>query len=154
ERWAIYPRGYARGPGGRLFTRLTVGRDELSKPYPFRPVTDRAPASNGGYQSLRDEIPVVLQSDNRDPVGTQIYTLYASKYGRDAYVAFHSVWYSREKWYGGQIDPEASDTFETQFTFSRDGVRWQRPWREAVIPTGLPGSGAEGQIYAAGMVRR
>ncbi len=152
ERWAIYPRGYSRRGGGRLFTRLAVKRDELSSAYPFQPVLDRKPTAGGGYRQLYDEIPVVLEADQRDPVGLQIYTMCASRYGADAYVAFPTVWHSRQKWFGDRIDPEASDWCDVQFAVSRDGVNWQRPWREPVIPVGLPGSGGEAQVYVAGMV--
>jgi hypothetical protein len=152
ERWVIYPRGYSTRGGGRLFTRVTRERDKLSSPYPFRPVVGRQPTANGGYRQLYDEIPVVLETDERDPVGSQIYTMCASRYGADAYVAFPTVWYSRQKWFGERIDPEASDWCDVQFAVSRDGVNWQRPWREPVIPVGFPGSGAEGQVYVAGMV--
>jgi hypothetical protein len=105
---------------------------------------------------LADELPVVLGPDERDPPGMQIYTLGALKYpgAQDVYVAFPSVWYSRRPdWRSGQSDPNASDTLEVQFAFSRDGVRWQRPFRQAVIRRGPPGSGSEGQIYSSGMVR-
>jgi len=40
------------------------------------------------------------------------------------------------------------DVLETHLMTSRDGVRWQRPSWEPIIPSGEPGSGWEGGVYA------
>lgn len=42
----------------------------------------------------------------------------------------------------------SSDYFDLQFAVSRDGVRWQFPQREPLIPHGPEGSGYEGMITA------
>jgi len=48
-----------------------------------------------------------------------------------------------------------SDRNDVQFAFSRDGVRWQRPFRQPAIRLGMPGSGKQGYVSAAeGMIRR
>jgi hypothetical protein len=40
------------------------------------------------------------------------------------------------------------DILEIHLLTSRDGVRWERPWRSPIIPAGEPGSGRVGGVYA------
>jgi hypothetical protein len=95
----------------------------------------------------------VLKPDLEDPDGMQVYTIYAYNYpAQDAYVAFPSMWYSRRPDDFERVDAGASDTLEIQFTFSRDGIRWQRPFRQPLVSLGSPGSAWEHQIYGAGLV--
>ncbi len=160
SRWAIYPRAYLPGSRVRVYSRTTVGKHDLARPYPFQ----AKPGRNLGQKAdrgttargLQDEFPFALQPDEQDPPGMQVYTFCAYKYpyAQDAYVAFPSMWYSRRPdWLTGRPDPEASDTLEMQFAFSRDGIEWKRPFRQAVVQLGPRGSGMEGQIYSGGMVR-
>lgn len=153
DRWAVYLRAYESGV--RVWSRTTVGRNQLMEPIPFPRKLPEPSKAARAYDTLSSEFPIVLRPDERDGVGVQVYTFHPHKYpyAEDVYVAFPSMWYSRWKGYEGKNDPSASDDLEIHFAVSRDGNRWERPIRSAVVPKGLPGSGMEGDTYANGLVR-
>ena len=156
ERWAIYPRAYLPQSQVRVYARTTARKYELAKRFDLEPSSHRNQMQESGFSlgGLLDELPVVLKPDRQDPDGMQVYTLYAYNYpAADAYVAFPSMWYSRRPDDFGREDPGAADALEIQFAYSRDGIEWQRPFRKPLVSLGTPGSGFEGQIYGAGLVK-
>ena len=156
--WAIYPRAYLPRSRVRVYSRTTAGKHELGEAFDLdlMSAARRQLEEQRGSRitGLLDELPVVLKPDRQDPDGMQVYTFYAYNYpAQDAYVAFPSMWYSRRPDDFERVDPGASDTLEVQFTFSRDGIRWQRPFRQPLISLGPPGSAWQHQIYGAGLVQ-
>jgi hypothetical protein len=152
-RWAIYARQVLPDGATVGYGRLEVARDALLRPFPVTPAPWSGPPRRA--VDLRGELPFVLRPDERDPNGSNIYTLYAQRYrGADAvFVAFPSIWYSRGR--AGRGDPSASDGMEMQFAHSRDGSAWQRPVRRSIVPLwSEPGPTAVDQVYCGGMVRR
>ena len=154
--WAIYPRAYLPRNRVRVFSRTTAGKHGLGEAFDLdlmSPARRRLQRPTGSpVTGLLDELPVVLKPDLQDPDGMQVYTIYAYNYpAQNAYVAFPSMWYSRRPDDFDRVDPGATDTLEIQFTFSRDGIDWQRPFRQPLISLGSPGSAWEHQIYGAGL---
>ncbi len=149
QKWILYlrvnPDGHENDPWRRhmAFARIEVDKDGLAKPYPFTPDPKKKPNQFGAYDPTY-EFPIVMQTDDSDP-DHQVYTMNAVKCpDADLYVAFHNFWY-----------PITSDRDDIQFSFSRDGIHWQRPFRQPAIRLGLPGSGKQGYLTAAeGMIRR
>jgi len=139
EKWVVYIRAHNQG---RKYSRTEVEPNALDQPYPFtrRAGKDYEGPVEEGRRDLVDELPIVLAADADDPPGAQIYNMNALKYApaEDAYLAFPAVWYS-----------QGSDRLEAQLAVSRDGISWQRPWREPVIPCGLADTQSAGQIYPA-----
>ncbi len=152
--WILYARCHVKKPDGsgwrRAFARLPCGRDGLDRPIVLpdprgRQNLDPSEALDRDVFELNeaDGAPVVIDTDDRDGEGAQVYVTNVWKYPRasDVYLALHAIWYDRK---GGE---EASDGFEGQIAFSRDGIRWQRPWREPVLPLGLRGGPYGGQTH-------
>lgn len=108
---------------------------DMSVPGPFK----------GGRRAIRrSESPdfrtwskpeLVVTADDRDPVNLHFYTNATVKYERAAraFVAFPMVFYP-ERSYPGAPLPGLSDV---QFASSRDGVKWERRFREPMISPGL-----------------
>ena len=79
----------------------------------------------------------IVTADMNDGPDTDIYTnAYTPWPGADAHLMFPAFFQRR------------LDTFELHMMTSRDGLRWQRPSRGPIIPTGEPGSDSEGMIAA------
>lgn len=150
QRWIVYlrvnPKGTKTDPWSTqlAFARIEVGKDKLDEPYPFTPDPKKKRNAYGSYGNPTYEFPIVFQTDNRDP-DHQVYKMNAVKYpDTDLYVSFPGMWH-----------PSVSDRDDVQFAFSYDGTHWKRPFREAIIRLGMPGSGCEGYIdLADGMIRR
>jgi hypothetical protein len=81
---------------------------------------------------------ILVTSDIHDNPDTDIYTNAYTPWpdARNAYLLF-PAFYQR-----------ALDVTEVHLMTSRDGLHWQRPSREPLIPSGGPGSGWEGGVYA------
>ncbi len=80
---------------------------------------------------------IVLQPDPQDPPTDDLYTNAYSPYpGVKYYLMFPSVYH------------RVRDTLDIQLAVSRDGRRWVRPERKAIVPVGPEGSGEEGRVYA------
>lgn len=112
--------GYFRGWSGALHTRRTIAyaESERFQAWPT-PRTLVAPDAN----------------DNPDAdIYTNAYTTWPG--ARDAHLLF-PAFYQR-----------AQDTTELHLLTSRDGVNWQRPLRQPLVPPGEPGSHWEGGLYA------
>jgi hypothetical protein len=78
---------------------------------------------------------LVVTKDRDDPPDLHIYTNAAVKYARaaDAWFMFPMVLYPN-RIHPGAPYPELSDV---QFAWSRDGIRWQRPYRYPYLRAGL-----------------
>ncbi|MEN9938243.1 MAG: hypothetical protein RLZZ387_4822 [Chloroflexota bacterium] len=81
---------------------------------------------------------IIVAPEAYDPPDVDIYTnSYVPWPGTaDAHLMF-PAYYLRAK-----------DILEVHLLTSRDGVRWERPWRTPLIGAGEPGSGREGGVYA------
>ncbi len=84
----------------------------------------------------------IVAPDVHDNPDTDIYTnSYTPWPGADAHLMFPAL-YQR-----------SLDVAEVHMMTSRDGVHWERPAREPIIPKGEPGSDWEGSMYAgAGLI--
>ena len=79
----------------------------------------------------------IVAPDMHDSPDTDIYTnSYTPWPGADAHLMFPAIYEHR------------LDVVEVHMMTSRDGLRWQRPTRQAVLPTGEPGSAFEHSVYA------
>ena len=142
EKWVLYLRAHrhrAEGGSRRCHARLELDRDALDGEVILEGGADSA----GEQVPLTDELPIVLDVDDEDPPGAQMYVSNVIKYDRaaDVYLAFIPMWYDAR---GGA---PASDRLEVQLAFSRDGIQWRRPWREPVIAPGITGSVSAGQVF-------
>jgi hypothetical protein len=149
QKWVVYlrvyPHGHKTDPWGShmAFGRIEVDKHKLAEPYPFTPDPSKKRNEYGCYGAANYEFPIAFQTDDRDP-DHMVYKMNAVKYlDTDFYVSFPGFWY-----------PNVADNDDVQFAFSRDGIKWQRPFRQPIIRLGMPGSGCEGYIdLAEGMIR-
>ncbi|MCX6619521.1 MAG: hypothetical protein NTY38_00270 [Acidobacteria bacterium] len=149
QKWVIYvrvnPPGHSTDPwkSHLAYGRVEVARDALAQPYPFTPDPRKKRNQYGSFGGPTNELPIVLEAEASEP-DHQVYTMNAVRYpGTDFYLAFPGFWY-----------PNTSDKDDVQFAFSRDGIHWQRPFREPVIRRGLPDSGKQGYVCASeGFIR-
>jgi hypothetical protein len=150
QKWILYirvnPKGHPTDPwqSHLAFARLVVDKGDLAKPYPYRADPEKKRNQFGSFGGPTYEFPVVMEADDTDP-DHQVYTMNAVRYpDTDVYIAFPGFWY-----------PRTSDKDDVQFAFSRDGIAWQRPFRQAIIRLGMPGSGRQGYVCATeGIIRR
>ncbi len=81
---------------------------------------------------------ILVTPDVHDNPDTDIYTnSYTPWPGTEGAHLLFPAFYQR-----------ALDVTEVHLMTSRDGLRWERPSRQPVIPAGGPGSGWEGGVYA------
>jgi len=80
----------------------------------------------------------IVATDVNDNPDTDIYTNAYTRWpgAADAHLMF-PAFYQR-----------ALDVLEVHLMTSRDGLRWERPTRRPIIPSGEPGSDWEGGVYA------
>jgi len=79
----------------------------------------------------------LVAADMNDGPDTDVYTnAYTPWPGADAHLMF-PAFYQR-----------TADITEVHMMTSRDGLHWQRPLRQPVIPAGEPGTNSEGGVYA------
>lgn len=121
EKYVIYMRGHSTSVGGT-----------------FGPTED-------GHRSIRrsestdflnwSEPETVIESDDDDPPGLHFYTNSGLKYGRaaNAYLMFPMILYP-ERVHPSAPIPGLSDI---QMATSRDGITWERRFREPYIRPGL-----------------
>jgi hypothetical protein len=118
RRYVIYARGVDRSVPGPFFGgRRAIRRSESADFEHWSPS------------------PLVVTTDRDDPPDLHIYTNAAVKYTRaaDAWVMFPMVLYPNRAFPGAPY-PQLSDV---QFAWSRDGIRWQRPYRHPYLRAGL-----------------
>ena len=121
--------------------RIEVDEEGLDRPLPFP--ADSARHAQSGPVALGDEFPIVLDVDEEDRPGAQVYVgnIWKVPSADNAYLAFLPLWYD------GRNGTPTSDRVEVHLALSRDGVRSRRPSREPIITPGLEGSGSAGQIF-------
>ena len=139
KKWVLYLRAHRPH---RCFGRVAVDAGKLDEPYPFTQLPGKQYDTPGAF-ALTNELPIVMDRDERDPPGAQPYQMNAWKYSQaeDVYLAFVPIWYEARGGTG------ASDRVEVQLAISRDGITWTRPWRRAIVPPGSPSLSGSGQIW-------
>jgi hypothetical protein len=87
----------------------------------------------------------VFAPDERDPIDFDWYTTAALEYpfAADAYFMWPAAYYHTPP------PPRNDGPLDIRFACSRDGVRWMRPDRRAVIRMGFDGAWDHGSMYAA-----
>jgi hypothetical protein len=119
-RYVGYFRGWKGGYLGQWHGRRTIAYAE----------SDR-------FESWPEPRTIVAPDVNDHP-DTDIYTNACTRWpgAADAHLMF-PAFYQR-----------ASDVLEVHLMTSRDGLHWERPTRQPIIPDGEPGSHWEGGVYA------
>ena len=146
--------------------KRTETDDLLTLPWPYEEDSARdrndpkEHFNKGVWRTAKNELPTVMQRDEFDPPGTDIYTscVQPYPYAEDVYVAFPSVY----RHYDG-FDPHGRDhrgelhndgVVASQLAVSRDGIHFTR-FREPYIGPGRIDEPDAGQVYmAVGMIRR
>jgi len=90
-------------------------------------------AESDDWQHWRSE-QIVLACDDRDRPDANIQYLFVTYHG-GYYLGFLTMHDER-------------GNFEQQLAFSRDGIRWSRPWRGNFIGLGVPGEFDSGMVLA------
>lgn len=119
-----------------------IGRietDDLLKPWPYQ-----GSPIDTGHLCIQN-VPAVLEADSEDDPHSDIYynasTIYP--WAQDAYFMFTTQFRhfspERNPYIRPRIAGQWEDfgVLEVQVAVSRDGIRWERPSREAYFPTGL-----------------
>jgi len=147
KKYVIYSRGWIRSrpippmEGSRTVIRIET--DDLFSPIPWdRNSPDPWPLSKKweglGHEDMRRvnlEFPSVIAPDDLDPPQADIYQAAAVQYLEDVYLAFPSL-YFHHPWY-----PEGfiNDGYlDLQFASSRDGIVWDRSFRNPYVRLDLP----------------
>ncbi len=119
-RYVGYFRGWKGGEPGRWHGRRTIAYAESDR-FESWPVPQ-----------------TIVAPDVNDNPDTDIYTNSYTRWpgAADAHLMF-PAFYQR-----------ASDVLEVHLMTSRDGLHWERPTRQPIIPGGEPGSNWEGGVYA------
>ena len=153
ERYAIYLRAWAPR---RAIARVEV--PDLETPWPFDESVP--PLEIWGKEkvaTIGTELPVVMQTDDRDPSNVHLYTSAVVRYpwAHDAYLAFPAAYYH---FTGDRLKERALDgndgTFDVQLAVSRNGIEWERfrePWVE---PGHVDGLTLQLVSMGTGMIRR
>lgn len=93
-------------------------------------------AETDRFESWPKPQPIVAP-DMHDSPDTDVYTnAYNPWPGADAHLMFPAMYHHN------------GDYTDVHMMTSRDGVHWQRPLRQPVIPAGEPGANSEGSVYA------
>lgn len=119
-RYVVYLRGWNPDPKRRKVMRIEL--PNLKDPFPI------VPTRRGVGEYFYDEIPTVLQCDDRDPPRTDIYNLSAQPYPLDPrwYVAFPAFLRRSAATDAPGHKGSHRGPVEVQFAGSRDGITWQR----------------------------
>lgn len=158
-KYVLYMRGWTPGSDTarcRKVVRLEL--DEYRQPFPLQPSgrpTHPSTALKTRLPWIVDEMPTVLQVDDRDPPMTDIYNLPAQPYPVDPswYVGFPSFYRHRAE--SDEPPYENSGRTEIQFAGSRDGIRWHRYDRRPYVAPALPETGRGHMTYmGTGLVVR
>lgn len=76
DRWVLYLRAHRPH---RCFSRVVVDAGKLDAPYPFTPLPGKNYDTLGAF-GLTNELPAVMDRDERPPPGAQPYQMNAWKY--------------------------------------------------------------------------
>jgi hypothetical protein len=173
-KWVVYLRGHRRE--NSFYARAEVENGMWEQPLQFRRMPGKQyhdiPLEYNDRDAPRDpfarrirleeELPIALAVDQDDPPYANIYSMNAWKYPgvEDVYLAFVPLWYSASAPEGFGVSDEpltgdgwrrkqnlASDRVEVQLAISRDGARYERPWRLPLIPPDVGGSDGAGQVW-------
>jgi hypothetical protein len=148
-RYVVYMRGWNPAPNRRKVVRIEL--PDLKSPLAT------VPTKRGVGNYFYDEVPTVLQCDERDPARTDIYNLAAQPYPLDEswYVAFpaflrRSAAADAPGYRGSHRGP-----VEVQFVGSRDGIVWQRYDRAPYARPGLAAPEKKNMVFmGTGLVVR
>ena len=162
RKYVAYVRWHQKG---RAVSR-TEFDDPIVLPWPFRdnPKAERGPGNSRAR--VGDEMQVVLDRDEADPVDTDLYTPGVHQYpwAADAYFSFVTPY--RHYPVGDTSDTTMRGKDErgryrndgpvdVQLAVSRDGIDFSRPDRKPYVGLGIEGSHDGGQVYMThGMVRK
>ncbi|MAE66319.1 MAG: hypothetical protein CMJ18_18775 [Phycisphaeraceae bacterium] len=142
-KWVLYLRAHVDTGGAtrRAFMRVEVARDALDDPLELP--EGCTPPDPGQRQGLTDQWPIVLDADDQDMPGAQVYVSNIIRYARadELYLAFIPMWYDSRN------GDDASDMLEVQLGISRDGITWRRPWRRPLVTPGTEGTASAGQVF-------
>ena len=138
-----------------------IGRietDDVLNPWPYS-----ASAPDNRHLITPRHIPVVLQADEQDDPFSDIYynSSFIYPWAQDVYLMFTAQF----RHFSPQRQPfirprrpgqwEDFGLLEVQLAVSRDGIRWERPSREAYFPTGLADEWDRWYaVMAPGIIRR
>lgn len=137
--WVLFLRAHLPMSSG--FTRRAIMRvvvDQLDTELTLPPSVD-----GNSNAALENEWPVVLDVDDLDPPGSQMYVGNIFKYDRadDIFLGFVPVWHDRRS------ESNASDQVQVQLALSRNGIDWQRPWRMPLFTPQLQNGNIPGQVF-------
>ena len=149
DKWVFYLRAHVpfgvagRTESRRCHARIEAEHNDLEQTLPL--TGGELPENPDKQIGPTDQLPIILDVDERDQPGAKFYLSNVFKYYRaeDVYIALIPIWYS-----SSAGDVPASDRFEVHAAFSRDGIKWERPWREPFIPPGLIGTDTGGNVYS------
>ena len=136
-----------------------VGRIEMDdplKPWPFTPA--RKPYHIWGKDKIpvpSTEVHTAISYDDHDPEATDLYTPAVHHYpwAEDAYFAFPSTYLHFPGPPEGKYGNDG--LLDIQLAISRDGVDFERPFRQPYIALGPEGTGDSKCLYMnQGMIRR
>jgi len=162
-KYVIYLRGWDRSGGPPpMHARRSVVRaetDDLFKPIPYdNNAPDPWPVSpkwtdivDGGLRRINKELPMVLGCDELDPPQGGLYQGAVVQYLPNAYLAFPSFYFSYPFPPEGQFVNDG--VLDIQFASSRDGIKWDRSFRESYVRLDLPDEHCTKQMHMlTGMV--
>jgi hypothetical protein len=158
-KYVLYLRGWDPGTDtARLRKVVRLEFDDYRQPLALKPSgrpTHPVTALKTRLPWIVDEMPTVLQVDDRDPPMTDIYNLSAQPYPPDPswYAAFPAFYRHRAE--SDEPPYENSGRTEVQFAGSRDGIRWHRYDRRAyAAPALFPGERGNMIYMGTGLVVR
>ncbi len=151
-KYVMYLRGWFLGADNELYRKVV--RTELSsltEPLAIGP-SEKSRRLWGPEKVavIDDELPTVLQLDERDPKNADVYNISAQPYPLDPrwYVGFPSMLQREPK-------RRSDGRLETQFVGSRDGITWHRYDRGPYLKPGLAGSESQNMTFlATGLIVR
>ena len=167
KKYRIYTRGWdrSRSPrdSGMGCARVVIlaENDKLTCPMPFdadapdqHPGGEPQKSADGKVhpylRKVNKELPTCLRCDELDAPETDLYQAAAVQYLPEAYLAFPSIYYSYPWPPEGFVNDGVLDL---QFAASRDGLNWQRDFRQTYVGLDLPDGAASKQMHMlTGMV--
>lgn len=160
DRYVAYLRARPGGAGSRAVARAESAT--LATAWPFKKSATRPADENGLYAQILEELPIVMQTDDRDPPGTGLYSpnVHVYPYAERVYLAFPENYRVRD-----DIDSFGRDQrgakgtvnegpLDIALAVSRDGVDWFR-YRTPYVRLGRMGEIDGGTMYmGVGMIRK
>ena len=130
QRYIIYIRGW-RNRQGEILKADSPQAVNLDFPNIFRVIRRSESADFRNWSAPQ----VVIMADEHDPQGMDFYTNACSKYQRAARAwCIFSMTFNRDRQLPGAPHPGAADI---QFLSSRDGISWDRRFRQSYIHHGF-----------------